>query len=393
MARIFKRGKVWYLDFTYRGRRIRKAVGKDKKTAELALKDIEVRIAKEEHLGIHENKRVLFKDFAKDYLGYSKVNKAPGSYRRDKTNIKNLSSEFKGKFLSEISIAEIEKYKARRIKKVSPASVNRELACLSHMFTLAIRWGIVSRNPMRGIKKLKEPPGRLRFLTVDEIGRLIRACSPHLKPIVITALNTGMRKSEILNLKWKDVDFVNRTITVRKSKNNEVRIIPINGVLYKILKNLHRFKKSEWVFPGKDGKPLGDFKRAFKTALRRAGIEDFRFHDLRHTFASHLVMNGVNIRTVQQLLGHKDIKMTMKYSHLSRDFVQEAVSHLDGIWGKFRKIGTNLAQKEFDNSVYPCKLLSINAAPVAQLDRALDYESKGRRFESCRARFFAIKSF
>ena len=133
-------------------------------------------------------------------------------------------------------------------------------------------------------------------------------------------------------------------------------------LLYKTLKNLHSIKKSEWVFPGKAGKPLGDFKRAFKTALRKAGISDFRFHDLRHTFASHLVMNGVNIRTVQQLLGHKDIKMTMRYSHLSRDFVQEAVSHLDGIWGKFRKIGTNLAQKEFDKKDASANLLSFNGA-------------------------------
>ncbi|MCD6418301.1 phage integrase SAM-like domain-containing protein, partial [bacterium] len=138
------------------GRRIRKAVGKDKKTAELALKDIEVRIAKEEHLGIHENKRVLFEDFAKEYLEYSKANKAPGSFRRDITNVRNLLVDFKGKLLSGITTEQIEKYKVKRRKLVSPASVNRELSCLSHMFTLAIRWGIVSKNPMKGVKKFKD---------------------------------------------------------------------------------------------------------------------------------------------------------------------------------------------------------------------------------------------
>jgi len=226
MARIYKRGKNWYLDFTYRGKRVRKAVGHSKKVALLALEDIEVRIAKEEHLGIYENKRVLFEEFAKDYLEYSKANKAPGSYRRDIVNIHNLTVDFGGKLLSEITAEKIERYKAKRIKKVSPASVNRELSCLSHMFTLAIRWNIVSKNPMKSVEKFKEPPGRVRFLTLDEIERLIKACSPHLRPIVITALNTGMRKSEILNLKWKDVDLTQRTITIRKSKNNEIRIIP-----------------------------------------------------------------------------------------------------------------------------------------------------------------------
>jgi len=359
MARIFKRGKVWYLDFTYRGRRIRKAVGKDKKTAELALKDIEVRIAREEHLGIHENKRVLFEEFAEEYLEYSKANKAPGSFRRDITNVRNLLVDFRGKLLSEITTEQIEKYKVKRRKLVSPASVNRELSCLSHMFTLAIRWGIVSKNPMKGVKKFKEPPERLRFLTQDEINRLLTTCSPHLRPIIITALNTGMRKSEILKLRWEQVNLSQRTITLRKTKNNELRVIPINEFLYETLRKLPSLGKSEWVFPNENDKPFGDIKTAFKAALRRAGIEDFRFHDLRHTFASHLVMNGAHLRTVQQLLGHKDIKMTMRYSHLSKDFVQEAVENLGE---KLRQFGTNLAQKEFDKKDVSVNLLFFNGA-------------------------------
>ena len=159
------------------------------------------------------------------------------------------------------------------------------------------------------------------------------------------ALNTGMRKSEILDLRWENIDLDNRAITIRKSKNNEIRIIPINELLYGVLKKLYNHKTSEYVFT-RFGNPVRDVRTAFNNALKLASIEDFRFHDLRHTFASHLVMNGAHLRTVQQLMGHKDIKMTMRYSHLSKDFVQEAVENLGA---KFQQYGTNMAQPH----IYP----------------------------------------
>ena len=181
---------------------------------------------------------------------------------------------------------------------------------------------------MQNVKKLKEPPGRVRYLSQEEINRLLRVSAPHLKPIIITALTTGMRLSEILNLKWEEVNLKRKTIVLRKTKNNEVRLIPINGFLFKTLTNLPSLGKSKWLFPGEDGKPMGSVKTAFKTALKRAGIKNFRFHDLRHTFAAYLVMNGANLRTVQLLLGHKDIKMTMRYSHLSQALIKEEVEKL-----------------------------------------------------------------
>ncbi len=229
----------------------------------------------------------------------------------------------------------IERYKATRLQSVSPASVNRELACLKYMYTKAIEWGFAKANPAKKVKLLKEPPGRLRYLKPNEVDVLLKAWADHLCSIVVTALNTGMRKSEILNLKWQEVDLENRKITVANAKNNEKRVIPINKTLLKELSVLKRDPEIEYVFLGKDGLHVGDTKKAFLGAIKRAKFTDFRFHDLRHTFGSQMVMQGVNIRTVQQIMGHKDIKMTMRYSHLSSEYVHEAMERLDSTWTLF----------------------------------------------------------
>lgn len=333
---IFQKGKNWYIDYYYKGRRKRKKIGPSKKLAMQVLKDVQLKIARGEYLGIFDEKKVPFEDFAQQYLAYSKANKAWSTYfRRDRFNINNLVPYFKGKYLFEITPEMIERYKAERLERVTPASVNRELACLKHMFTKAIEWGYVKVNPAKAVRRLKEPPGRLRYLSLDEIQALLKACSEHVRPIVVTALNTGMRRSELFNLRWLDIDFKNRKITVVNSKNNESRIIPINLTLYEELSNLSRRAQGEYVFARKDGRPLKDVKKGFSSALKKAGIKNFRFHDLRHTFASHLVMQGVDLRTVQQIMGHKDIKMTMRYSHLSPDYVQKAVEKLDMLWTLF----------------------------------------------------------
>jgi integrase len=333
---IYLKNKNWHVDYYLRGKRKRKKVGPSKKLAEQILKDIQVKIVKAEFLDIHEDKKTLFEDYAQEYLCFSKANKAFSTFDRgDKLSIKKLSGFFAGRFLYEITPQMIEKYKVARLEEVGPASVNRELACLKHMFTKAIDWEYLKRNPVKGIKMLKEPPGRLRYLEPNEIEVLLSKCSDHLQPIVITAVNTGMRKSEILNLKWTDLDLKNRKIIIRNSKNNTSRIIPINQTLYDVFLHLKEVSRNDYVFVDTDGHHLGDIKKGFTAALRRAMIQDFRFHDLRHTFGSHLVMQGVDLRTIQQILGHKDIKMTMRYSHLSPAHVQEAVTKLDNLWSLY----------------------------------------------------------
>lgn len=333
---IFKKGKNWYIDYYFKGHRKRKKIGPSRKLALQVLKDVQIKIVKGEYLGIYEEKKISFSKYAQQYLEYSRVNKAFSTYNRhDRISIARLESHFKDKYVYEITPQMIEKYKAKRLETVSPASVNRELATLKNMFTMAIKWDFVNTNPAKEVRLLKEPPGRLRYLKSEEAKALLTVCAGHIRPIVVTALNTGMRKGELLKLKWADVDLNNRKITVINAKNNESRVIPINKTLYQELFSLSERSTGDYVFSDKNDRPYGDVKKSFLTALKSAKIEDFRFHDLRHTFGSYLVMQGVDVKTVQQVMGHKDIRMTMRYAHLSPRYVQKAVEKLDNIWTLF----------------------------------------------------------
>lgn len=210
---------------------------------------------------------------------------------------------------------------------------NKTLNVLKHMFTKAVDWEMVEPEVLKRIRKVKLLPEnkRLRYLSKQECQDLIKSCDPHLKPIVITALNTGMRKSEILNLQWvKNVDLKHNFILLERTKNGGRKEIPINDTLRNTLRDIPRRLDVPYVFfDSKTGKPYQDVKRSFATALRRAKIQDFHFHDLRHTFASRLVMAGIDITTVKALLGHKDIKMTLRYAHLAPSHMVNAVNVLD----------------------------------------------------------------
>ena len=320
----------WYID-TYDdgGKRIRKKVSRRKREAEKVLKALKnQKTERKEPLA--EKSSVLFDNFAQTYLEYSKSNKNPSSHRRDKSLVDNLLSFFSGNRMNSIDSFMIEQYKLMRIKKVSKSSVNRELSCLRHMYNLGIKWGMFEKNPVQKVRFFKEDPYNFKYLNLGEASKLIAHCNDHIRPIVVMALNTGMRKAEILKLKWKNVDLNNRIITVERTKAHDIRRIPINEMLYSELRKLPHH--SEYVFADKNGKPYDNVRRAFHTARKRAGLEYFRFHDLRHTFASQLVMAGEDIVTVQQLMGHKTIEMTMRYSHLSDQHRINAVKRLGDLY-------------------------------------------------------------
>jgi integrase len=192
--------------------------------------DIEVKKAKKDFLGIHEAKKILFEDALTEYLNWAQVSKAPNTYTMNRFYAAHLRKTFRG-YLSALTAKQVEDYKVKRRAEVSPATVNRELALIKHLCTKAVEWGYLKANPLSAVRLLKEPPGRLRYLTHQEMETLINACSPHLRPIVVTALHTGMRKSEILGLTWQAVDFGAKTIAVRQTKNNEPRMIPMNQTL------------------------------------------------------------------------------------------------------------------------------------------------------------------
>ncbi len=332
---IFKKGKSWYIDYYVQGRRKREKIGPSKAQAQVVLQKRKVEIAEGKFLDVRKDERILFRDMAKVYLeAYSKPNKR--SARRDETCIRSLNSIFGTRYLHEITGLDIEKYKLKRKEKVTNATINRDLQCLKHVFKKAIEWGKISYSPAAKVKLLKERNTRTRYLEEEEIKALVDVCCDHLRPIVISALNTGMRKAEILNLKWKDIDFRQRMICLLDTKNNERREIPVNDILFKTLLRVKKNPASPYVFCKKDGRPYDNVRRSFDTAKKKAGIKGFRFHDLRHTFASHLVMAGVDLKTIQELLGHKSIDMTVRYSHLSPDHKKLALDilckRMDTIW-------------------------------------------------------------
>ena len=265
---------------------------------------------------------------------HAKPNKR--SWRTSDYNyLKNLIPFFGEKFLYEITSQMIECYKIARKAQVSVASVNRELACLKCMFNRAIDWGIAKDNPVRKVKFFKENNWRLRYLEKEEIAKLLANCPPMLHAIVTIAANTGMRKAEIQNLKWGDVNFHRGFITLRRTKNGEKRFIPMNQIVRETLISVRKQPQSSYIFCGKEDLPF-NFRKSFDTAVKKSGILNFRFHDLRHTFASHLVMAGVDLNTVRELLGHKTVGMTLRYSHLSPDHKTRAVellgNQMDTIW-------------------------------------------------------------
>ncbi len=372
-GRVFSRGDIWYIDFSSDGRRIRQAVGNNKKFAEVALAKKITEVNEGKFLDVRRKQKIRFGDFANEYLLlHSKLKK---SYRTDAKIVNLLKKFFGGKYLYEITSLDVEKFKSARAKEVkksklkdgkeqfiSPATVNRSLAVLKSMFNRAIVWGKAERNPCRVVKLFKENNQRLRFLEREEIDKLLANCCEHLRPIVIVALHTGMRKSEILGLKWHDIDIKRNIIHLSDTKNGEKREVPMNEVAQKTIIGVLKHPDSQYIFCNKDGQPYGDIKKSFLTALDKSDIINFHFHDLRHTFASQLVMSGVDLNTVRELLGHKSLEMTLRYSHLSPDHKKRAVDLLSQ--RICPKSGTNLAQRS----------KSTNVAAESTFDNSLELQ-------------------
>jgi len=276
-------------------------------------------------------KDMLFKDMAKLYLeDHSRVNKK--SHATDCYNMGRLNQAFGDKGLSEISVQDVERLKGRLAQEVSVATVNRHLALLSGVFNKALAWKKTKANPVREVKKFRENNERVRYLTEEEESRL-RVVFPeeHWSKVEI-AYNTGLRRGEQFDLRWSDVNFHARTITIRDSKNGEKGYVKMNDRVLEILRILPSRLKSELVFPSGTGNTPLDatnfVNRILGPALEEAKISDFHWHDLRHTFGSRLVMAGVDLRTVQELMRHKTIKMTLRYTHLSPTHTLEAVNKL-----------------------------------------------------------------
>ncbi|MEI6306399.1 MAG: site-specific integrase, partial [Deltaproteobacteria bacterium] len=238
--------------------------------------------------------------------------------------IDQLKVEFGGRILRSITLADVESYQSRLLSSgLASATVNRRIACLKHMLHKATDWEFLDNEAYAKIKKVKlmqEDNTRLRFLSAEEVNRLIAVCSPQLKPIITMAVNTGMRKGEILGLTWDKVDLKHGFIILDDGavKTGRGRQIPINGLLMVALKAAFVKRRLDvpFVFPAPSGGAYVAINAPFKTACRKAGIKDFHFHDLRHTAASWWAQAGANMAVLKELLGHSNLAVTGRYSHL-----------------------------------------------------------------------------
>lgn len=219
---------------------------------------------------------------------------------------------------------------------ITPARINRYLAAFGHVCSIAMNeWEWIENNPVKKIRKFKEARGRVRFLSDEERVSLLAACEdapyPHMYLIVVLALSTGARKSEILFLKWQDVDFKRKQIVLHDTKNKERRIIPLSGHALDLIiahKKIQRLD-TDFIFPSLMGDKPYEIKRSWEGALEKAGIENFRFHDLRHSAASYLAMNGASLAEIAEVLGHKTLQMVKRYAHLSEAHTHGVVSKMN----------------------------------------------------------------
>jgi len=224
----------------------------------------------------------------------------------------------------------------QRKKLRNPSTVVRYMAALSHAFSIAVKeWGWIEDSPIRKVSKPKESRGRVRFLDENERIELLQACkinpNPYLHTIVVVAISTGMRQAEILNLKWSNVDFERGRVILHETKNGESRQVTIAGQALQLLNDLDKIRRldTQLLFPGKSPKKPINIRAAWENAVKKTGITNLRFHDLRHSCASYLAMNGASLAEIAEVLGHKTLAMVKRYAHISDTHTAGVVSKMN----------------------------------------------------------------
>lgn len=336
---MYKRGCVWWTCIRYKGRKIQKSL---ETSDRLLAKKIEAKIRVdivegkyyEKSIGSNKTFKQLMEKFMKEYAPKKSVNMQK-SYS---ASLKHLIPFFGNSIVTSVSRKEISKYKVlRKNEGAKPASINKELAMFSKAFNLAIdEWEWLKDKPFPKILKEEENNERDRWLTREEEVKLLESCPEWLSEIVIFALNTGLRKDELLSLEWSRVNLLHKTILIQKTKNGKPKTVPLNKTALSVIeKKLREKVKSikDYVFMGNDGNKIKvyTFDYAFKSAVNKAEIEDFTFHDTRHTFCTRLTQRGVDLYKISKLAGHKNIKTTQRYSHHCPDSLRDGVKILESV--------------------------------------------------------------
>jgi integrase len=358
-----KKGR-WFYDFYFGSHvhdgatlptRYRVITGLSRADTEKAMHEKLERLKKEKH-GILENvpvqKPVLFEDFAVNTFleGCRTSKRRPKTVQSLENSVNNhLAPFFKGKTLQDITPELVDRYRAARCEekpRPSPASVNREISALKSICRLAVRYKRIKEDPTAGLEKFEEPRGKDRILTDEETGRLVAAAGGVLRPFLIIALNTGMRRNEILSLKWTNINLGKKLITIEaeNSKSRKSRVIPMNAPVLEALRSMPR--GSAFVFFNSEtGASIRDVKTSFRTACRKAKITGLTIHSLRHSAATRMIEAGVDIVTVSKILGHASLEMTLRYAHPRFEAMQLAVEKLGMIFTNQAQVGNKLESK------------------------------------------------
>jgi len=333
---------TWWIEFSLRGNYVHESIPGARTQAQAERAESKRR--EEIYEGKYDPGKKLFSEFVDEiFLPWSTANKR--SYREDDQRSATLKDFFGEKQLRDIKPMMIERFKRERLatptmhdkperpKPRSPASVNRDLACLSKILSMAFDNELIDSNPMRRVRLLKENGSRERFITADEEVKLFAKLTgrrDHIRSVVTVALNTGMRRGEILDLQWEHVNFIARTIFIAKSKTGKTRTIPMNDIVFEELKALKQDAGTrDFVFSvSKTGVNIDSIKTGWRNACAAAGLVDLRFHDTRHTFATRLRANGVHEWDIRDLLGHTTTRMTSVYTHLTPANLRQAVTTL-----------------------------------------------------------------
>lgn len=341
MAFKRKDSPFWWVSLTDQsGKRIKRSTGtRNRKEAEALEAKWRAEIYQQQMWA--ETPDISYEEVMLHYLNSRPDTQSQRAREEDLLRAKTLNRFYAGKIMNQLSARDILAHRNLRAREVSTGTINRELGQFSAAINrYNIDYEIELPNPVKG-RKLKEPEGRIRWISKAESAALIAAAgqnprAPLLVEFITLALNTGMRKQEMLGLEWRRVDLQNELIYLEAehTKAGKRRTVPLNQNAKKTLIALMRFRAehcpgSPWVFNTKKGARIGNMRRSFKTACDRTGIEDFRIHDLRHTYAAWLVTAGIPLPEVRDLLGHAAIRMTERYAHLAPENLKAAVAVLD----------------------------------------------------------------
>ncbi len=330
---VYLRGRTWVINYTVGGRRVREAIGSNRQLAEAVLKKRVVEAVEDRYFDKRNVGRVPFSEFAETYM--ERCTSLLKSAKTERDRVLFWVREFGNRPIGQIARAELQDWQARKRQTCKPATVNRIMCRLRHMFNRAVDWELLDQSPMKGIRFLPENNARPRYLSLEECDRLVEACkAPHLRAIVTVALHTGMRSGEIRNLLWKDLDFDTGFIVIRDSKNGEPRHVPMDSTVRELLRNYPRTPGSDFVFTNAAGGRLGWLQHGFRKALGRVGLHDLHFHDLRHSFATFWMSNSGDFYALKDILGHKTIAMTQRYAHLSPAYKRSMVERMEKIWAR-----------------------------------------------------------